>query len=124
MVSSDHLLLLMHELMQHQHHVRTATSSLLCLLYSINNTFLVVYEVTLLLSTMTYKFQSLSGKTDFIDLWVIKPTNQVSPSSGFRVPLYPTICAGSKPIKIKSNIQQNTVSIYIYSIIPFIQSKN
>ena len=32
---------------------------------------------------MTYQFQRHSGKNDCTDLWVIKPTNQVSPSSGF-----------------------------------------
>ena len=31
---------------------------------------------------MTYQFQSRSGKTDCTDLWVIKLTNQVSPSIG------------------------------------------
>ena len=45
----------------------------------------IVYDVTLLLS-MTYQFQSRSGKTDCMDRWVIKQTNQVSPSIRFRVP--------------------------------------
>ena len=44
-----------------------------------------VYDVLLLLS-MTYHFQSRLGKNDCMDLWVIKLTNQVSPSSGFPVP--------------------------------------
>ena len=30
---------------------------------------------------MTYLFQSLSGNIDCTDLWIIKPSNQVSPSS-------------------------------------------
>ena len=47
----------------------------------------VVYDVTLLLS-MTYQFQIRSGKTDRTDLWVIKLTDQVSPSSGFWIPHY------------------------------------
>ena len=45
----------------------------------------IVYDVTLLLS-MTYQFQSRLRKTDCTDLWVIKLTNQVSPSIGFQVP--------------------------------------
>ena len=53
--------------------------------YATSPLIVIVYDVTLLLS-MTYQFQSRSGKTDCTDLWVIKPTNQVSPSSGFMVP--------------------------------------
>ena len=45
----------------------------------------IVYDVSLLIS-MLYQLQNRSRKTDFMDLWVIKPTNQVSPSSVFRVP--------------------------------------
>ena len=45
----------------------------------------IVYDV-ILLSSMTYHFQSRLGKTDCTDIWVKKLKNQVSPSIGFRVP--------------------------------------
>ena len=38
-----------------------------------------------LLLYMVYQFQSSLGKKDCTDLWVIKLTNKVSPSSGFWV---------------------------------------
>ena len=63
--------------------VSYATSPTMVIVYDVS--IVIVYDVTLLLS-MTYQFQISSGKTDYTDLWVIKPTNQVSPSIGFRVP--------------------------------------
>ena len=45
----------------------------------------IVYDISLL-SSMTYRCQSIRKKTDCTNLWVIKPKNQVSPSSGFLVP--------------------------------------
>ena len=35
---------------------------------------------------MMYQLKRRWGKIDCMDLWVIKPTNQVSPSSRFWVP--------------------------------------
>ena len=59
------------------------------IVYVYDVSIIIVYDVSLLLS-MTYQSQSLSfsGKTYCMDLRVIKLTDQVSPSSGFRVPHY------------------------------------
>ena len=67
--------------------VSYATSPITFTIYDVS--IVIVYDVTLLLS-MTYHFQSRLGKTDCTDIWVIKLTNQVSPSIGFRVPHYET----------------------------------
>ena len=68
--------------------VSYATSPIIVIVYDIS--IVIFYDVTLLYTlSMMFQFQSLSGeKTDWLDLWVIKPTNQVSTSSGFRVPHY------------------------------------
>ena len=63
--------------------VSYATSPTMVIVYDVS--IVIVYDVTLLLS-MTYQFKISTGKTDCTDLWVIKLTNQVSPSIGFRVP--------------------------------------
>ena len=54
-------------------------SSIIVIVY--DESIVIVYVVSLLLS-MTYQFQSRLGKTDGTDLWAIKATNQVLPSSG------------------------------------------
>ena len=64
--------------------VSYATSPIIVVIYDVPIG--MVYSVILLLS-MTHQFQSRSGKTDCTDLRVIKLTNQVSPSSGFRIPI-------------------------------------
>ena len=60
-----------------------ARSAITVTIYDVS--IVIVYDVTLLLS-MTYHFQSRLGKTDCMDIWVIKLKDQVSPSIGFRVP--------------------------------------
>ena len=72
-----------------------ATSPIIVIVYDVS----IVYDVALLLS-ITYEFlkSAREKKTDCTNLWVIKPTNQVSPSNGFRVPH--CCCLGTGTIKL------------------------
>ena len=66
-------------------------------------------------------FKSVREKTDCTDLWVIKLTNQVSPSSGFRVPHWIQTESEQNCIRLCSStlISSNSLKYFsVYILLP------
>ena len=66
--------------------VSYATSPIIIIVYDIS--IVIDYDIIHIVFFLTISISKAvqEKKTDCKDLWVIKPTNHVSPSSGFQVP--------------------------------------